>query len=77
MIIHVCVEFCDKAVIRPRLLGRVGCLQKKSSIKVCFPCSVKGSDQQSNVKNLVLVMTFISFFLAIEFLVQAATNFEL
>ena len=28
VIIHVCVEFCDKAVIRPRLLGRVGCLQK-------------------------------------------------
>ena len=28
VIVHVCVEFCDKAVIRPRLLGRVGCLQK-------------------------------------------------
>ena len=42
VIVHVCVEFCDKAVIRPRLLGRVGCLQKRSSIKVCFPCSVKG-----------------------------------
>ena len=45
-IVHdACVEFCDKAVIRPRLLGRGGYLQKRSSLKVCLPCSVKGSDQ--------------------------------
>ena len=61
MIVHVCVEFCDKAVIRPRLLGHVGCLPKRSSIKVCFPCSVKGW-VKSNVKSLVLMMTCISFF---------------
>lgn len=35
-IVQVCVEFCYKAVTRPRLLGRVGCLQKKSSIKSLF-----------------------------------------
>ena len=60
-----------------RLLRRGGCLPKTSRIKFILPCSGKCSGQLSNVEKFIAMLTFISFFLAIQFLVQAATNFKL
>ena len=55
-------------------------LQKKSQSQVSFAMlseKVLINRATVHVKNLILMMTFISFFLDMQFLVQAATNFEL
>ena len=63
-----------------RLLRRGGCFTKKKSITSFF-CHARWkvliNRATVHVKNLILMMTFISFFLDMQFLVQAATNFEL
>ena len=63
-----------------RLLRRGGCFTKKKSITSLF-CHARWkvliNRATVHVKNLILMMTFISFFLDMQFLVQAATNFEL